>query len=106
MCGPYPRLHRLSFPMSSMTETMLDTLRYHIERQSNQEAAMRALNWLEDNHTGLEPACDEMRASFLCIDTETRNWNSRFAFNAIMIELSMSNRTLASSKHTELQYAS
>jgi hypothetical protein len=105
MCGPYPRLHRLSFPMSSMTESMLETLRHHIERHPNEAAAIRALTWLENTFPALEPACNEMRESFLSKDSETLKWSSSFAFNAIIIELSLSQQTLATSQRQELQYA-
>lgn len=38
---------------------------------------MRAY-WIEDNDTTLEPACGEMRESFICIKIETENWYGGF----------------------------
>ena len=88
-----------------MTESMIETLRHHIDRHPNEAAATRALSWLEQNFPALGSACEEMRASFLASDSETKKWGSSFAFNAIIIELSLSQHSLATSRRDELQYA-
>jgi hypothetical protein len=87
------------------SEMGVDHLKLYViifECHPNEAAATRALTWLEHTFPALEPACYEMRESFLSKDSETLKWSSSFAFNATIIELSLSQQTLATSQRNEL----